>query len=352
MNIREFADAIGAIAVEHSTGNEEITHATAIEDGNEGAVSFIGNPHYERFLLTTGATAVIVSEYFTLSGQDGNGRAKLPVLLRAKSPYEAFAKTLELFKPERVLLARGVHPTAAISPSAQVHPTANIGAHVYIGERVLIGHGSNVLPGACIGADTKIGSNSVIHPNAVVYDNVEIGNNVVIGAGSVIGFDGFGYVPIGDGSYKKIPQVGNVVIEDNVEIGANCTIDRATVAETRIKRGVKMDNLIQIAHNVEIGENSVIAAQTGVSGSSKIGKQNIFGGQVGITGHIHTADHVIVGAQSGVSKTLTKSGTYFGYPAREYREALKVEGAMRSIPGLIDRVKKLEAELEELRVKD
>jgi UDP-3-O-[3-hydroxymyristoyl] glucosamine N-acyltransferase len=344
MRIAELAKLLDATVIEFAEGNEEITHASAIEDGDAGAISFIGNPHYEHFLGSTQASAVIVGEQLTTPNF---GDRKPPVLVRVKRPYEAFARALEIFKPAKTLIAKGIHPSAVVAESAQLDPTVNVGVNAYISDRVRIGANSNVLPGAQIGADTIIGKNCVIHANAVIYDHVEIGDCVVIGPGSVIGYDGFGYVPIGDGRYRKIPQVGNVIIEDDVEIGANTTIDRATIAETRIKKGSKLDNLIQIGHNVEIGENTVIAAQTGISGSTKIGRQNVIAGQVGFTGHITTTDNVIVGAQSGVSKSVTKAGTYFGYPAKNHREALKLEGALRSLPELIERVRQLEEKLKE-----
>ena len=344
MRIAELAQLLEATSTEFAEGNEEITHATAIEDGDEGAVSFIGNAHYEHFLSSTKATAVIVGEL--LSTPDFGDRNP-SILLRVKRPYESFARALEIFKPAKTLIAKGIHPTAVVAESAQLDPTVNVGVNAYVSDRVKIGANTNVLPGAQIGADTVIGANCVIHPNAVIYDHVQIGDRVVIGPGSVVGYDGFGYVPMGDGSYRKIPQVGVVVLEDDVELGANTTIDRATIAETRIKKGVKLDNLIQIGHNVEIGENTVVAAQAGISGSTKIGRQNIIAGQVGFVGHITTTDNVIVGAQSGISKSINKAGTYFGYPAKNHREALKLEGALRSLPELIDRVRQLEEKLKE-----
>ncbi|MEO6939073.1 MAG: UDP-3-O-(3-hydroxymyristoyl)glucosamine N-acyltransferase [Candidatus Kapaibacterium sp.] len=342
MNIKDLAKLLDATMVEFSTGNEEITSATAIEDGRAGSVSFIGNLHYERFLETTRATAVIVSE--TLAASTAKSGAK-PALIRVQNPYAAFAIALDLFQPRKNMLPEGIHQLASVHASANVDTSARIGPFVSIGERVSIGARTEVHSGVYIGQDSKIGEDSAIHPNAVVYDSVEIGNRVVIGPGTVLGFDGFGYVPMADGAYRKIPQVGNVVIEDDVEIGANCAIDRATVSETRIKKGAKLDNLIQIAHNVEIGMNTVIAAQTGIAGSAKIGRQNILAGQVGVVGHIETTDGVIIGAQSGISKSLVKSGTYLGSPARNHREALKMEGAMRSLPELIERVKQLEEKL-------
>lgn len=199
---------------------------------------------------------------------------------------------------------------------------------------------------AFIGENVTIGEQCIIHPNVVIYDGAVIGNRVVIGAGTAIGYDGFGFARVEDGSYLKVPQIGNVIIEDDVEIGANCTIDRATVSHTIIRKGVKLDNLIHIAHNVDIGENTVIAAQTGISGSTKIGKNNMIAGQVGMIGHIETADNVIIIAQSGVSKSITKSGTYFGSPAKEHRTALKIEGVIRSLPELVERVAKLEQQHE------
>ncbi|HEY3874784.1 MAG TPA: UDP-3-O-(3-hydroxymyristoyl)glucosamine N-acyltransferase [Candidatus Kapabacteria bacterium] len=348
MTIRELGDRIGALQIEKSHGDEEIRCATGIEDGVRGAVAFIGNPLYERFLSTTKATAVIVSEFLSASYNVGEG----PAILRVKNPYEGFATALEIFSPKREKPPRGIHPSAVISEGADVHPEAHIGANAFLGPRAKIGANTIVRHAAYIGADSEIGSDCEIHPCTVIYDRVKIGNRVVVGAGSVIGFDGFGYVPMGDNTYRKIPQIGIVVLEDDVEVGANTTIDRATVAETRIKRGVKLDNLVQIAHNVEVGEDTVMAAQVGIAGSTKIGKRNIFGGQAGLTGHIETSDQVIVGAKSGVSKSVTKPGLYLGTPARNSREMLKMEGAMRSLPDLIERVRKLEEQLATLTAVD
>ena len=344
MNIKELAKYLEASAIENASGSEEITHAMTIEDGGDGSVSFIGNPHYERYLVTTRATAVIVSDYHALPQEVG---IKFPALIRVKSPYEAFAKTLELFAPKVHHLPEGIDQRASVDPTAKVHATARIGPNASIAAGAIIGAHCEIFPGVSVGASVEVGEGTILFPNCVLCEGVKLGKNVVIGPGSVIGFDGFGYVPMADGSYRKIPQVGTVVIEDDVEIGANTTIDRATVSETRIKRGAKLDNLIQIAHNVEIGENTVIAAQAGISGSTKIGRQNIIAGQVGIVGHIETTEHVIVGAQSGVSKSLNKPGTYFGSPARNHRDALKQEGVIRSLPELAERVKRLEQLLAE-----
>lgn len=317
MKLQELADKLDALSLENADGQEIISHVAAIVDAKAGSVTFIANSSYEKFLETTKATAVIVSQTLTTS-------TKHPALIRVKDPYAAFAMTLDLFNPRKSLKALGIHPSSVLSTTATIHPSTTIMAHCYIGE------------------DVTIGENCIIHPNVTIYDGTVIGNGVSIGAGTVIGYDGFGFAPMGDGSYRKVPQIGNVIIEDDVEIGANCTIDRATVSHTIISKGVKLDNLIHIAHNVEIGENTVIAAQTGISGSARIGKHNMIAGQVGMIGHIETADNVVIIAQSGVSKSILKSGTYFGSPAKEHRTALKIEGAIRSLPELIDRVKKIE----------
>lgn len=323
MTIRELADKLHALRIEPHGAEAEITHVAPIQEAGPGALSFIANASYERFLTTTAASVLIVSDTFNPAAGD-----KFPILLRTADPYAAFAHALELFNTRKAFIGLGVDPRAVVSESAK------------------LGKNITIMAGAFIGDNVTIGDDTVVHPNAVIYDDCIIGNTCVIGPGTVIGFDGFGYAPLEDGSYYKIPQIGNVIIEDNVEIGANCTIDRATASHTIIRRGVKLDNLVHIAHNVEIGEHTVIAAQTGISGSAKLGKHNMIAGQVGMIGHIETADNVVIIAQSGVSKSLTKPGTYFGSPAKEHRTALKIEGAIRSLPELIERVKALEEALE------
>jgi UDP-3-O-[3-hydroxymyristoyl] glucosamine N-acyltransferase len=319
MTLQDLARQIGIAVIDNASGAEEITSVAAIQDAGEGSISFIANPGYEKYLATTQATAVIISDKFPVTA---NG-THLPALLRTSDPYLAFAKVLAIFNSRPVRQSGTIHPQAFIHPTAAVAPDVIIMAFAYIGENV------------------RIGAGTVIHPNVTIYDGVTIGERVVIGAGTVIGSDGFGYAQSADG-FRKVPQIGGVIIEDDVEIGANCTIDRATISNTIIRRGVKLDNLIHIAHNVEIGEDTVIAAQTGISGSAKIGKRNMIAGQVGLVGHIETADSVVIIAQSGVSKSLTKPGAYFGSPAKEHKLALKIEGAIRSLPELIDRVNELE----------
>ncbi|MDP4219521.1 MAG: UDP-3-O-(3-hydroxymyristoyl)glucosamine N-acyltransferase [Bacteroidota bacterium] len=329
MTIRELAAYLNATSVENASDTEEISHAATISEAGPGSVTFIANPLYEKFILTTDATAVIVATSFALPSETTTTK-KLPALIRTDDPYGAFSKTLALFNTRPSIFPQPIHPSAVVSEDAQIASSAKIGPLCFVGSGVTIGEGS------------------VIHPGSIIYDGTVIGNNVVIGAGSVIGFDGFGYAPGAAGQFHKIPQIGNVIIEDNVEIGALCTIDRATVSHTIIRRGAKLDNLIHIAHNVEIGENTMIAAQTGISGSARIGKRNQIAGQVGLIGHIDTADDVIIIAQSGVSKSITKAGTYFGAPAKEFRTALRQEGALRQLPELIERVKELEEQLRKL----
>jgi UDP-3-O-[3-hydroxymyristoyl] glucosamine N-acyltransferase len=323
MTINELAAHLGAELI--GIDSVEISHPAAITEAGKGSVTFIANPAYEKFLLSTGASAVLVGKSFPIP-QEKN----IPALLILDDPYAGFAKTLSLFNKRKNIFSERIHPSAVISPSADIASTVSIGAQCFIAD------------------DVSIGEGSVIHPGAIIYDGTVIGKNVTIGPGTVIGFDGFGYAPNADGSFGKIPQIGNVIIEDNVEIGALCTIDRATISSTIIHSGVKLDNLVHIAHNVEIGEHTAIAAQTGISGSAKIGKKNQIAGQVGMVGHISTADGVIIIAQSGVSKSITKQGTYFGAPAKEFRTALRQEGAIRQLPELLDRIKGLEERLKRL----
>jgi len=325
-------------------GNEdvEIKRVAEIQSAVDGDITFIANPKYEKFFDTTKASAVIVGKNFAKRRDD------LSILL-VDDPYFAFVKVLKLLNPPVELLPPGIHPTAVVSESAVLGKNVRIGANAVIGERVRIGNNTTIMPGVVIGDDVEIGNDVLIYPNVTIYHKCKIGNRVIIHSGTVIGSDGFGFAPRPDGSYEKIPQVGIVVIEDDVEIGSNCSIDRATLGETVIKRGAKLDNLIQIAHNVVIGENTVIAAQTGIAGSTKIGRNCVLAGQVGIVGHIEIADRTTIAAQSGVSKSITEPGkVYFGYPAREHSVALRIEGAIRQLPDLIKEFRDLKSKIEKL----
>jgi UDP-3-O-[3-hydroxymyristoyl] glucosamine N-acyltransferase len=324
MKLSELARLIGAVCNDAAAAEAtEILAVRPITEATHGTLSFIANPSYEKFLASTEASAVIVSNELSVDGA-------APTLLRAPDPYIAFAKALAVFDPRTSIFTERIHPSAVIHPSAKIASTARIGANVFVAH------------------DVEIGEGSVVHPNCTIYDGVRIGERCVIGPGTVIGYDGFGYARSADGSYIKVPQLGGVVLEDDVEVGACCTIDRAAMADTILRRGVKIDNLVQIAHNVEVGEHSAIAAQTGISGSAKIGKRNQIAGQVGMIGHITTADDVVIIAQSGVSKSIEHSGTYFGAPAKEARTAFREEAAKRLLPELFERVRMLEEKLRKL----
>ncbi|MET0244174.1 MAG: UDP-3-O-(3-hydroxymyristoyl)glucosamine N-acyltransferase [Flavitalea sp.] len=308
-----------------------------IEEAKEGQLAFLANPKYEEFLYSTGASVIIVNESQEL---------KQPVnasLIRVPDAYTAFATLLSKYQEIVQQQLTGIQEPSYISKSASVGEQVFIGAFAYIGDNVKIGNNVKIYPQAFIGNNVTIADNSVIHPGAKLYHDTVIGKNVTVHAGTVIGADGFGFAPQPDGSFKKVPQIGNVVVEDYVEIGANATIDRATIGSTIIRKGAKLDNLIQIAHNVEIGNNSVIAAQSGISGSTKIGKNAMIGGQVGIVGHITIADGARINAQSGVSKSIkTPNSAVTGSPAFDYTSALRSQAVSRNLPELEKRIAQLE----------
>jgi UDP-3-O-[3-hydroxymyristoyl] glucosamine N-acyltransferase len=292
-------------------GNPEVKVNTVakIEEGKPGGLSFLSNPKYSKYIYTTTSSVVLVNKDFILEGDVS------PTLIRVNNAYEAFAKLLNLvasFEKGKV----GIHSQAAIESSAKLGTDVYIGALAYIGENVTIGNNVQIYAQTYVGDNVTIGDNTILYAGVKVYKDISIGKNCIIHAGAVIGSDGFGFAPQPDGTYQKIPQIGNVIIEDNVEIGANTTIDRATMGSTIIRKGVKLDNLIQVAHNVEIGENTVIAAQAGIAGSAKVGKSCMIGGQVGIAGHISVAEGVKISAQAGVAHNLkTPNEILIGSPA-------------------------------------
>jgi UDP-3-O-[3-hydroxymyristoyl] glucosamine N-acyltransferase len=270
-------------------------------------------------------------------------------LIRVDNAYEAFASLLQLVeqsKPRK----KGIHPTAVIEHSAKIGKDAYVGAYAYIGEFCIVGDNCLIYPHVYIGDNSKVGNSCTLNAGVKIYHECVLGDEVIIHAGSVIGSDGFGFAPQSENEFMKIPQIGNVVIEDHVEIGANVTIDRATMGSTIIRKGVKLDNLIQIAHNVEIGENTVMAAQTGISGSSKIGRNCMFGGQVGIAGHIRIADGTKIGAQSGIPSDVKKENSILlGYPAIDHRDFLRCSIVFRKLPELRIKVDALEKEIESIK---
>ena len=323
--------------------NHVITHPDKIERAGEGAICFLANPKYESYIYSTGATAILVAENFQPQ------QPILATLIRVQDPYSAFTQVLELMQPQ-------VEQETGVSQFAFIHPSATIGEGVwiapmaYVGKDVSVGDGARIHSHVTLGEGVTVGEGSTIHAGVRVYHRCEIGKRVIIHAGAVIGSDGFGFAPQPDGSYQKIPQTGNVVIADDVEIGANTTIDRATVGSTRIGTGAKIDNLVQIAHNVEIGAYTVIAAQAGISGSTRIGRYCQIGGQAGIVGHIEIADFSKINAQSGVSKAVTTAGSKLtGSPAGDYTATLRAQAVFRNLPQLEQRLRELEQIIDSIK---
>ncbi|CAN5841741.1 UDP-3-O-(3-hydroxymyristoyl)glucosamine N-acyltransferase [soil metagenome] len=308
-----------------------------IEEARVNQLAFLANPKYEDFLYSTSASVVIVNETLEL---------KQPItttLIRVPDAYSAFATLLDKYQQIKTQELTGIQEPVYKHPTAKTGDDIFIGAFTYIGENTVIGNGVKLFPNVYLGNNVTVGDNTIIHPGVKIYHECVVGKNVVIHAGTVVGSDGFGYAPQKDGSLKKVPQIGNVVIEDFVEIGANTTIDRATIGSTLIRTGAKLDNLLQIAHNVEIGSNSVIAAQSGISGSTKIGRNVLIGGQAGIVGHIHIADGSKINAQSGVSKSIkSPNAVVTGSPAYDYTAALRSQALTRNLPQLEKRIQELE----------
>ncbi|MGN6618982.1 MAG: UDP-3-O-(3-hydroxymyristoyl)glucosamine N-acyltransferase, partial [Ilyomonas sp.] len=301
-----------------------VTSFGKIEEAQNSELAFLANPKYEDNLYTTNASVIIVNENLEL---------KQPVnatLIRVADAYSAFALLLRKYEEMKKQTLTGIQQPSYIASSVKLGEAVFVGAFSYLSENVRIGNNAKIYPGVFLGNNVQVDDNTTIHAGVKIYHDCVIGKNVTIHAGTVIGGDGFGFAPQADGSYQKIPQMGNVVVEDNVEIGANTTIDRATIGSTRIKRGAKLDNLIQVAHNVEVGSNTVIAAQAGVSGSTKVGSNVMIGGQAGIVGHIQIADGSKINAQSGVSKSIKNpNSAVTGSPAYDYTSALRSQAVSR-----------------------
>jgi len=314
-----------------------------IEEAVQGQLAFLANPKYEDHLYSTRASVIIVNETQEL---------KQPVaatLIRVPDAYSAFATLLSKYQEIVSQQLTGIQDPCYIASSAKLGEHVFVAALAYLGENVRIGNHVKIFPHVFLGDNVTVGDNTVLHAGVKIYHDCVLGKNIIVHAGTVIGSDGFGFAPQADGSFKKVPQIGNVVIEDHVEIGANATIDRATIGSTLIKKGAKLDNLIQIAHNVEIGYSSVIAAQAGVSGSSKIGNGVMIGGQAGIVGHISIADGSKINAQSGVSKSIkTPDTAVTGSPAFDYTAALRSQVVARNLPEIEKRLKELEQLVKQL----
>ena len=327
-------------------GNENATvnSFAKIEEGKEGAISFLSNPKYTHYLYETKSSVVLINNDLELE-HDVEA-----TLIRVPNAYEAVAKLLQFYesiKPKKT----GIDPLAFVSPKATIGKDVYIGAFACIGDGTVIGDGCQIYPHVVVGEGVKMGNNTTLYPNVTVYQGCQIGNNVTIHAGSVIGADGFGFAPNTDG-YDKIPQIGIVIIEDNVEIGANTCVDRSTMGQTVIHKGVKLDNLIQVAHNCEIGENTVMSAQAGLAGSTKIGSWCMVGGQAGFAGHIHVADKTFVGAQCGViSNTKGNGEQLIGSPAMDPKVFFKASAVMKKLPDMYRELAQLKKEIEELKAK-
>jgi len=315
-----------------------------IEEAQQGQLAFLANPKYKDFLYTTKASIIIVNN---------TQEIKQPItatLIKVPDAYSAFATLLDKYQQIQQQLT-GIQQPVYIDATAKIGDNVFIGAFAYIGKNVVVGDGTKIYPSTFIGDNVTIAQHTILHPGVKIYHDCIIGSNVTIHAGSVIGADGFGFAPQADGSFKKVPQIGNVLIEDNVEIGSNSCIDRATIGSTIIKSGAKLDNLLQIAHNVEVGNNTVIAAQTGVSGSTKIGNNVMIGGQAGLAGHLIIGDGAKINAQTGVGKAVKPGTSVTGTPFDEFRKYMRNQAFVRSLPQMEKRLKELEALVKELRKK-
>ena len=322
--------------------NASVVSFGKIEEAQQGQHAFLANPKYEEYLYSTKASVIIINDNLEL---------KQPVkatLIRVPDAYTAFATLLGKYQQMMQQQLKGVQQPVYIASTASYGENVFIGAFAYLGDKVKVGNNTKIYPNVFLGDNVKVGDNTVIHPGVKIYHECVIGNNVIIHAGTVIGSDGFGFAPQTDGSFQKVPQIGNVVIENNVEIGANTTIDRATIGSTIIKAGAKLDNLIQIAHNVEVGNSTVIAAQTGISGSTKIGKGVMIGGQAGIAGHLNVADGSKINAQAGLGKSLKPGSSVTGSPAYDYNKAIRSQAMARNLPEMEKRIQELEALVKQL----
>ncbi len=336
--VSEIARLVGAEVI--GDKNLIINNISKISDADTGSLTYLYNPAYEKYFESCRASAIMVKPDFSRTRED-------ITYILTPQPEKSFQKAVTAFFYRGYRLT-GISARARIHPGAVIGENCAIGENVVISEGVKIGNNCKIFHNAVILEDCKIGNDTVIFPNVTLREECVVGNNVIIHAGAVIGGDGFGYVKDASGNYQKVPQVGNVVIEDNVEIGCNATIDRAALGSTIIKSGTKIDNLVQIAHNVEVGNRTAISAQTGVSGSTVIGDNCIIAGQVGFVDHIEIAEGVIIAAQSGVSKSIKEPGIYWGYPAKNLKEGRKTEAHIRNLADYARRIAELEEKVKKL----
>ncbi len=323
-------------------GTVSISGVSKIEEGKSGTLSFLSNPKYESFIYETNASVVLVNKNFV-------PRAKVkPTLIKVEDAYQAFASLLEMYMQAKVKIKKGIEQPSFIDESASFGEDVYVGAFVYAGKNVKVGYGVKLYPQVYLGDNVVIGNNTILYAGVKIYEDSVVGSNCILHAGAVIGSDGFGFAPQPDGTYQKIPQIGNVILEDNVEIGANTTLDCGTFGSTIIRKGAKIDNLVQIAHNCEVGENTVIAAQSGLAGTTRIGKNCRLGGQVGLAGHLTIGDNVNIGAQSGVSKSVKSNETILMSPAFNYKDAVKAAIIFKNLPQLRDEVIQLQKAVKSL----
>jgi UDP-3-O-[3-hydroxymyristoyl] glucosamine N-acyltransferase len=341
LSVKEIANFVGGKIFGDETF--EINGVSRIYESKKNDLTFLYLPTYEKYLSTTEASVVLIKPSIEKTRDD-------LIYIEVEKPDIALQKVILKYFNTSV-------PLSGIANSASIHPTAKLGSNVAIGNNVVIskncviGNNAKIFHNTVILENVIIGENILLYPNVTITDKNIIGNNVIIHSGSVVGSDGFGYFPNNEGGFTKIPQIGNVVIEDNVELGSNVSIDRAAMGSTVIKNGAKIDNLVQIGHNVEIGKHTSISGQAGISGSTKVGDNCIFGGQVGLAGHIEITNQVMIGAQSGVSKSITKSGKYFGTPTKELRTAFREEAHIRNLENYNNQIKMLEQKIKELENK-
>ena len=335
---RQIADFVNGTV----EGNAEtkVTTFAKIEEGRTGAISFLSNPKYTHYLYDTQSSVVLVNNDLQLE------HPVKATLIRVDNAYECVARLLQMYesmKPRK----KGVHPQACIAETAHVGDDCYVGAFAYIGENVTIGKGTQIYPHVVVEDNATIGEGCILYPNVSVYHDCQIGNRVILHSGAVIGADGFGFAP-GENGYDKIPQIGNVVIEDDVEIGANACVDRSTMGSTIVHRGAKIDNLVQIAHNVEVGEHTVMSAQVGIAGSTKVGKWCMFGGQAGFAGHITVGDHTNVGAQCGVNSSVKGNESLIGSPAQEPKSFFRSSVIFKKLPDMYRDLEALKKKVDEL----
>jgi UDP-3-O-[3-hydroxymyristoyl] glucosamine N-acyltransferase len=324
-------------------GDVKVSNVSKIEEGKPGTLAFLANLKYEHHIYSTKASIVLVNKSFESKKEIS------ATLIKVDDAYQAFASLLELVQQAKFVDKTGIEQPSYIHESTTAGDDLYLGAFAYIGKNTKIGNNVKIYPQAFIGENVTIGDNCIIYAGVKIYDNCKIGNQCVLHAGSVVGSDGFGFAPQNDGTYKKIPQLGNVVLEDNVEIGANTTIDCGTTESTIIRKGVKLDNLVQVAHNCEVGENTVIAAQSGMAGTTKVGKNCRFGGQVGLAGHLTIGDNVQLGAQSGIASSVKDNEILLSSPAFDVKDAIKAAIVYKKLPELRNDVIQLKKDIKILK---